>query len=381
MNPQTLIETLQAQGFDYWMDKMLDEVPETIDTRQGSVIYDAMAPAATTLAEQSLQLADTVKQVYTSTAEGESLDWHATDKGTTRQPATVAQVMASFVDSEGNPVRNVELEDRFASVEDDPIFYVTTKVNGDGTAVLAAESVGSGPNGYLGQILPVTPNDALSWAEITEVSVPARDDEDDDHLRARLLSPNSYIAYGGNVADYADMLAKITSVGAGQIYPAWAGGGTVKLVILDNDLLPASQELVRQVQNEIDPDQEAGGYGLAPIDHEVTVLAPEVLKIDIASTVSVSSSETLGTVTEKIKASISDFFGVLRSQWNILDGRTGRGYFMTVYRSQLLAQIMKVDGVVNASLPVLNGKEADVVLTFTNEVSQLPEVGEVIISE
>ncbi|WP_235714823.1 hypothetical protein [Levilactobacillus namurensis] len=54
---------------------------------------------------------------------------------------------------------------------------------------------------------------------------------------------------------------------------------------------------------------------------------------------------------------------------------------MTVYRSQLLAQIMKVEGVVDASLPTLNGKEADVVLTFTNEVSQLPEVGEVVISE
>ena len=381
MNPQTLIETLQAQDFDYWLDKMLDEVPETVDTRQGSVIYDAMAPAATMLAEQSLQLADSVKQGYTSTAEGDPLDWHAADKGTARQPATAAQVTVKLTDSDGNPINSIELADRFASVGDDSIFYTVTKVNGDGTAVLTAEVAGSAPNSYLGQVVPVTPNDSLSWAEITEISVPARDAEDDDHLRARLLSPNSYIAYGGNVADYADMLAKITSVGAGQIYPAWAGGGTVKLVILDNDLMPASKELIAQVQKEIDPDQEASGYGLAPIDHKVTVVAPEVLKIDVASKVSVAANETLGTVTEKIKASVDDFFGGLRSQWDILDGRTGRGYFMTVYRSQLLAQIMKVEGVVDASLPTLNGKESDVALTFTNDVSQLPEVGEVMISE
>lgn len=381
MNPQTLIETLQAQDFDYWLDKMLDEVPETVDTREGSIIYDAMAPAATMLAENSLQEAEAVKQIYKSTAEGEALDWHATDSGTARQTATTAQVTAKFTDSNGEPIHNVEVSDQFASVSDDPIFYTVTTVNEDGTAVLTADVAGTDPNSYLGQILPVTPNDALSWAEIIEVSVPARDDEDDDHLRSRLLSPNSYIAYGGNVADYADMLAKITSVGAGQIYPTWQGGGTVKLVILDNDLLPASKELIKQVQSQIDPAPEDEGYGLAPIDHVVTVVAPEVLKINVTSTVSLSPDATLGVVTGKIQSGIETFFGKLREKWATLDSKTGRGYSLTVYRSQLLAEVMKIEGVVNASLPMLNSQEEDVSLIFTNELSQLPEVGEVMISE
>lgn len=381
MNPQTLIELYQAQDFDYWLDLMMEPVPDTVDTRQGSIIYDAMAPAAMQLAQESLQLAQLLKQTFISTAEDEGLDWHATDKATARQLATTAQVTAKFTDGEGVPIDNVELGDRFASIGDAPIFYTVTKLLGNGEAILTAEVSGTEPNSYLGQVLPVTPNDSLSWAEIVEVSVPARADEDDEHLRARLLSPNNYIAYGGNVADYVDMLAKITSVGAGQVYPTWQGGGTVKLVILDNDLMPASQELLHQVQVVIDPAPEDEGYGLAPINHVVTVVAPDVLKVDVASTLSLAVDATLSVVTEKVTAAINDFFGRLREKWNILDAKTGRGYSLVIYRSQLLAEMMKIEGVVNASLPTLNGEDKDLALTFTNERSELPEVGEVALSE
>lgn len=54
----------------------------------------------------------------------------------------------------------------------------------------------------LGQLLPVTPFDNLGKAEIVEVTVPARDIEDDESLRKRLLSGNEIINYGGNVTDY-----------------------------------------------------------------------------------------------------------------------------------------------------------------------------------
>lgn len=32
--------------FDYIMNRMLESVPDTVDKREGSIIYDALAPAA-----------------------------------------------------------------------------------------------------------------------------------------------------------------------------------------------------------------------------------------------------------------------------------------------------------------------------------------------
>lgn len=377
MNPTELIAQIEAQDFDYWLDEMLNQVPDNVDKREGSIIYDALAPAAMQLAIQSLSQADLLRQTFPQTAEGEFLDWHAESKGTTRQPATLSEVTAKFLDSDNNPINNVEVTDRFASIGDDPFFYTVIEANGDGTGLLRAELSGTGPNRYIGQILPVTPNDSLSWAEITEISVPARDSEDDEHLRARSMSSNSYIAYGGNIADYQDMLSRIETVGAGQIYPSWQGGGTVKLVVLNNDYLPASTALVNQVQEMIDPAPQGEGYGLAPIDHVVTVVAPEKLLVNIATHVTVQSDMTILAVQDKINAAIEDYFDEQRRVWNQINNVTGRGYSLTIYRSQLLSKIMAVPGVVNATLPKLNDVDGDVSMKFTNEVSQLPLVGEV----
>jgi len=378
MTPEDLSNKIEKQNFEFYLTQMMAKVPNDIDKRQGSIIYDALAPAAMVMAQQSLSLSNIVRETYIKTADSEFLDYRAVEHGTSRQLATAAQVKAKFLDSKGNSIDNVEIGDRFASLGDTPVFYKVIKINDDLTGMLETEEVGTRPNGYLGQILPVTPNDVLSWAEIIEVSIPAKDNETDDHLRNRLLSTDSWIAYGGNIADYLDMISKISAVGSAQVYPTWQGGGTVKLVILDNDLMPASETLLKQVKETIDPiDSESEGYGLAPIDHKVTVVAPELVTIDISTKVEVDTQVDIEALKPKILSAIEDYLKLRRIAWSQINKVTGRGYALTIYRSQILSSIMKVDGVVNASIPTLNGKDDDIALIFNNELSQIPIVGEV----
>lgn len=381
MNPNELADELEAQNYDYWLNLMLDNVPNDIDKREGSIIYDAVAPAAMVSAQQSLSLANIIRETYIKTAQGEFLDYRAVEHGTSRYAATNAEVKARFNDDDGNPA-NVEVGDRFASIAESPIFYIVIKANDDGTAEMQAEEAGTSANSYIGQVLPVTPNDNLAWAEITEVTIPARDEETDDHLRARLLNSNSWVAYGGNVADYLDMTSKIHDVGATQVYPTWNGAGTVKLVILNNDLMPASSTLVKKVKEEIDPeDKETQGYGLAPIDHRVTVVAPEVLKVDVSIQLQLTDQANKVAVEKGIKNMLNELFSELRKNWDTINATVGRGYSLSIYRSRILSKIMLIDGVADSQLPKLNGEDKDIHLIFSNEVSQLPILGEVTISE
>lgn len=380
MNPNELADELEAQNYDYWLNLMLDNVPNDIDKREGSIIYDAVAPAAMVSAQQSLSLANIIRETYIKTAQGEFLDYRAVEHGTSRYAATNAEVKARFNDDDGNPV-NVEVGDRFASIAESPIFYTVIKANDDGTAEMQAEESGTIANSYLGQVLPVTPNDNLAWAEITEVTIPARDEENDDHLRARLLNSNSWVAYGGNVADYLDMTSKISDVGATQVYPTWDGPGTVKLVILNNDLMPASQTLIKKVKEEIDPEESTTqGYGLAPIDHRVTVVAPETFTVDIAMNVTIVDSMNIESIRANIKTSLEEFFKSLRRDWSTINATVGRGYSMTIYRSKILSRVMMLKGVANATMPRLNGKDEDLQLVFTTTTSQLPVLGEVTVN-
>lgn len=382
MSPNELIAEFQSKDYDYFLRKMLDAVPDNVDKREGSIIYDALAPAALVMGQQSLDMANVVKETYIKTASGEFLDYRAIEHGTSRYPATQTEAKAKVLNDKKEPLDNVQIGDKFASIGDSPIFYAVTKINADLTVELTAETAGSSANSYIGQILPVTPNDLLSWAEITEIIAPARDVESDDHLRARLLSSQSWIAYGGNVADYLDMTGKIDEVGAAQIYPTWNGGGTVKVVILNNDLMPASASLVQKVKNTLDPeDKQAEGYGLASIDHAVTVTAPEKLIVNIDISVKLDDTKVVRYVKDSITKAIEGYFQSLREDWSDINQRLGRGYEQTIYRSKILSQVMLIEGVVNAKLPSLNGKDTDIDLIFNNAKSQLPVVGTVTINE
>lgn len=382
MSPNELITEFQNKDYDYFLRKMLDAVPDNIDKREGSIIYDALAPAALVMGQQSLDMANVIKETYIKTASGEFLDYRAIEHGTSRYPATQTEAKAKVLNDKKEPLDNVQIGDKFASIGDSPIFYAVTKINSDLTIELTAETAGSSANSYIGQILPVTPNDLLSWAEITEITAPARDVESDDHLRARLLSSQSWNAYGGNVADYLDMTSKIDEVGAAQIYPTWNGGGTVKVVILNNDLMPASASLVQKVKNTLDPeDKQAEGYGLAPIDHAVTVTAPEILKVDVSIQLQLTNQANKVAVEKGIKDMLNELFSELRKDWNTINATVGRGYSLSIYRSRILSKIMLIDGVADSQFPKLNGEDKDIHLIFSNEVSQLPILGEVTISE
>ena len=382
MSPNELITEFQNKDYDYFLRKMLDAVPDNIDKREGSIIYDALAPAALVMGQQSLDMANVIKETYIKTASGEFLDYRAIEHGTSRYPATQTEAKAKVLNDKKEPLDNVQIGDKFASIGDSPIFYAVTKINSDLTIELTGETAGSSANSYIGQILPVTPNDLLSWAEITEITAPARDVECDDHLRSRLLSSQSWNAYGGNVADYLDMTSKIDEVGAAQIYPTWNGGGTVKVVILNNDLMPASASLVQKVKNTLDPeDKQAEGYGLAPIDHAVTVTAPEILKVDVSIQLQLTDQANKVAVEKGIKDMLNELFSELRKDWNTINATVGRGYSLSIYRSRILSKIMLIDGVADSQFPKLNGEDKDIHLIFSNEVSQLPILGEVTISE
>lgn len=374
-----LINQLESQDYDYYLEMMLDSVPEDIDTREGSVIYDALAPAATVLAEQALNMADIVRETYISTADGQFLDYRAAEHGTARIKATKAQVRATATDETGAALTTVRVGDQFSSIGAEPITYTVQSVEDDHSFIMASNTAGTSANSYTGQILPITPNDALNYAEITAVTVPARDDEDDETLRSRLLQATPWLAYGGNIADYQAMLADIPEVGAAQIYPTWAGGGTVKLVIVGTDYLPASASLISEVKEKIDP-VPGQGVGLAPIDHTVTVVAPAPKTLGVSISVDVDIGYTKNGLKPAITNTIETYFANQRKAWGVVNQTTGRGYAMKMVRAQILARVLAVNGVVNAQMPTFVGYSGDVELTFNSTVSELPLLGTVTVS-
>ena len=250
---------LEVYTFDYLMAQALSQVPNTVDKRQGSIIYDALAPACYRLADFYNTLRNVYKDTFAETATGESLDYRVAEQGITRHSATYAIKKAYFASAAEQPMA-VPLGARFSTISDmNPITYAVISAYAENGVVqpgyyqLQCEVSGIEGNEYSGTLTNITYVQGLASATMSELINPARDEETDDELRTRYFERVNQKPFSGNIAQYDQELKEISGVGDVQIYPVWNGGGTVKLSIVDSEYNKCSNEFVTIVQNLIDP--------------------------------------------------------------------------------------------------------------------------------
>lgn len=372
---------LSQQTYQNILTQMLDQVPATFDKRDTSPIPTAMGPAAYALEGFYISLNQVQLAAYIQTATGQALDYLAVIAGLTRYPASAAVRLGIFDMA-------VPIGSRYSTINGaDSINFQATaattgETEGDYYFQLTAETPGSIGNEYTGPILPITAIPGLNSAQITDILVPGDDEESDEDFRARIIEALNDRPFGGNIASYRTYIMAIDGVGAVQVYPTWNGGGTVKCSVLGADYLPASPTLVENVQNAVDPPPNQGlGLGTAPIGAQVTVVAPEELTVNVSATLQLASGYAIGQVQAPIQQAIENYMLSVRQEWATPVNTTSVEYQANVYVARIVAAIVSVPGVVNATNVQLNGGTADLILTETGATQQVPITGTVTLSE
>ncbi|HAT4315606.1 TPA: baseplate J/gp47 family protein [Clostridium perfringens] len=382
----SLGQYLEEYTFENLIKGALEKVPDDIDKRQGSVIYDALAPACYQLAEMYMRLKEVLLNSFVTTSYGEYLDNKVIEQGLTRYKATYAKKKIKCIFQDGTPA-TFQIGSRFSTVNDEtPITYKVIDVFKNennivvpGEYVVQCETIGTIGNGYIGDLLPITHINNLKSCKMTTLLVPARDEESDDELKKRFILEVNQRPFGGNVAQYDDEIRKIDGIGEVQIYPTWNGGGTVKCSIVDTEFNAVSEELIEKVKNIIDPKEHEGtGLGLAPIGHVVTITTPQVININIEAKIHLITGYTIDQVREEIKKSIESYLKELKKNWGIADEMNR--YELSIYVAQITMSILKVVGVANVTNIKINGQHNDLQLVQSGEVQQLPKLAEVTLS-
>lgn len=291
----------EAQTYEAILQRMMDRVPAEVDKRQGSILFDALAPAAAELAEAYVQLDGMLRLFSASTSSGEYLTQRAADDGLQRKEASAAKRKGRFTDASGQPF-DLPLGKRFAI---EAVTFASESVLAPGEYVMECESTGIAGNFVSGPMLPIDYVPGLARAELGELLVPGEDVESDDSLRQRYLDRNRNPATSGNKAQYRAWGMDYAGVGDAQILPLWAGPGTVKVVILDANHQPASSALVAELQAYLDPTPGMG-EGAAPLGAVVTVAAAAAVVIDLEATVALNGSRSLS----QVKADLEKEFAV-----------------------------------------------------------------------
>ena len=295
------------QSFENIMDRMLARIPNTFDKREGSVIWDALAPAALELESLYYALDGIIQETFADTSSRDFLKLRAKERGMLPFPATKAIIKGQF----DVPV-NIGIRFKIKG-----IIYNTIEVisHEDHTYKLECDSPGEIGNISTGDLIQVDYVNGLNVSEIKEILVHGKDEEDTEKFRKRYFDSFEEQAFGGNIKDYTDKTLSIKGVGAVKVTPVHNGGGTVKLTILDSLNNKAPSELINQVQKVIDPNKNQDGLGLAPIGHIVTVDTVDEVNITIGIRAIFTGATNFSMKKEQLLEVINKYFNELKKGW------------------------------------------------------------------
>lgn len=204
--------------------------------------------------------------------------------------------------------------------------------------------IGNIPAGSITKI-PVT-IDGLSTIINNQDATGGYDDESDDSLRERYYEDLQLPIVSGNKNHYRKWAKEISGVKDAKVKSLWNGDNTVKVIILDEENLIATDELVKEVQNYIDPmgDGWGEGNGEAPCGAYCTVSKALQKNVSVSANIEIKTGFDFETVKKNVEASLKTYFKEIAFSE---DG--------IVSYTQISSYILKADGVKDHSGMLLNG--------------------------
>lgn len=329
----------EEQTFDVILTRLLARVKDTLDKREGSIIYDALAPAAVELANCYTALDTILEESFADTASREYLIRRCKERGIIPEEATYAVM-------EGRFNINIPIGSRFNLGSYN---YTATEKISDGVYKMLCDTAGEAPNSVLGDLTPIEYITGLITASLTACLTAGEEAEATETLRSRYFSSFSNLPYGGNVADYMEKVHAVSGVGACKVYPAWNGGGTVKVLIMSSDYYAAGSTLINTVQTLLDPTVNNGkGEGLAPIGHHVTVASFQTCIVHVWVGLQYRDGVTFADVKQSIYDVVNAYYKSLNKDIENND--------ITVRHSKVMALILDVAGILDVKTLWLNSE-------------------------
>ena len=346
-----------GKTFEVILNEMLEMVSDSVDKREGSLIWSALAPTAAQLAEGYAFFDCYADLLLADTAVGTYLDRLCDLMGLSRKGATASSVIGEFRNFD-EELMDVDLGLDFVCGSD--VYTVVSQIS-TGKYLLTAKTLGKSGNRTKGTLLPVDYIEDLMSAEIVGIVDYGDDAESDESLRKRYLDNLTVPAFGGNVSDYEKKVLEFDGIGFAKVFPVCEGPGTVGIVVGSDCGRAVDGALTAYVENEFNKtDENNMSCGLAPIGHSVRVKSAEELPIDIVAYIRTESGTITDSLTAKVKSELRNYID------NIDFG------VESILKAPLEMAILSVDGVVDILELTINGSDLSFPMDKTYDAYYVP---------
>lgn len=335
--------------YEYIMNRIMERVKSqypNLDRREGSLIYNAVAPVAIELAIAFTELDNVRRESFVPTASREFKLLGCKDIG-----MDISVFDATYSVHKGVFDAEVTLGSRWNC---ELFNYTVTEYIGLNEGYheykLTCETLGTSPNNQTGVLTPITDvPSGLTHSMLVECLVEGKNESTDDEINKAY---NEYInnEYAdGNKAQYKRWCNEYEGVGNAKVFSLWNGANTVKVSILSASNGKASDELIAEFQEYLDPNTTGMGDGVAPIGAFVTVTTATEVPITISADIQLTAGYSKDD-TYFISEAITNYFSQIAYVKN------------QVSYMALGAVILGVKGVESISNLLINGGTSDIAL-------------------
>lgn len=346
--------------YDKLLDEALSNAPDDVDTRQGSIYYDAIAGQCQIIARMYEEMSALNEYLSLDKCYGEVLDSKAYEHGISRIGATKSEYLLEYTGTAP------AVGSRFF---DNSVFFEVVK-SGE-NLVLRAEEAGSLDDRVnVGDIVvPVNTIVGLSSAIVGNVVTDGVDEESDDNLRQRLVEKITTPSQNGNKRQFKTWCEAISGVGHARILPLENGPNTVVAVLIGADGRGAEQSTVDEVQKQIDPlDKQGLGEGLANIGCVFTAKAATEKSIAVNVSVALAKEKSMQVAKTEIEEKLIAYFKDLA-----LDNKSDTAIVRLTSIGNIL---LNCDSIIDYSNLTLDGGSSNVTIS----VNSIPILGTLTVS-
>ena len=332
--------------FEAIMDAMMEDMPDGLDTSEGSLIYHACVKQAARLEQAYIDLSTLADNQYPDTADLDHLVKFGQERGIYIEEATAAVFEGKFNVA-------VEIGTEFSG---DDFNYIVIDVIDENTHTykLECEDAGLEANSWLGDLMCLDDVEDLEEAELTKLITEGTDEEDEESYRMRLLDSFEIKPFAGNKKYYLQEIGNLDGVGGVKIHRRT--GTNIPVIIITEDFRKPDETIVSNVQTQVDPTQNSGeGIGIAPIGHCVVVTGADEYTINISANISCESGYTADGLKSQIEDAVEKYMLGLRQTWADSD-------HLVVRVSGVENAIYNVEGVEDIKNVLLNGGTSNVTL-------------------
>lgn len=295
-------------------NRMLGNAPEDINLVEGDFFWDTTRPTAEENAELlQVKLPNTLRLAFPQTSYDEYLDMLGEFKDVFRNNPTSAagSLKITGTNSSYLPKGLIIYTESYDGPSIGFVVLESTEVDHEGEALVSVECTEPGVIGNVASNTIKIPDNAVPG--ITSITNPSpmtggTDLEPDEMFRERVMAAYEE-SLSGSDGDYIRWAKKVPGVGQVYVIPEWEGfgTGTTKLLIMDSNGQPANEILIAQVQKYIAPRVTKNRGGIAPVNANVTVTAPETILINILVNVVTENGYDRMTVLEEVEQNIKDY--------------------------------------------------------------------------